>query len=187
MTGASDASQATGADADAGAGYGRAVGVYRRVRHEVVTAELIYGTIIVSALIVLIEDGESDFELMVTVAATSFVFWIAHVFAATVANHGKRAGTEIPLGEALGSAVRHSSGLLLAAVVPVIILGLGASGLVDENLAYYLALYVGVGILFLLGLLAFVERGARWYFCLLGGVCTALLGVLVILLKAIFH
>ncbi|MCS5718263.1 hypothetical protein N1027_08935 [Herbiconiux sp. CPCC 205763] len=161
--------------------------LYRRLRHELVTPESIYGTIIVSALIVIAEDDESDFNLLVVVAGTSFVFWIAHVFAATVAHHGKRGGIEIPLGEALGNAVRHSAGLLIAAIIPILVLALGAAGIVDEDLAYVLALFVGVVILFVLGTLAFAERGSRWYFCLLGGTATALLGVVVILLKAVFH
>lgn len=151
------------------------------------TPESIYGTIIVSALIVLIEDGESDFDLMVKVAATSFVFWIAHVFATTVAHHGRRHGREIPLGEALAHAVRHSSGLLLAAIIPVGMLALGAAEIIPESLGYLLALAVGIVILFALGVLAFAERGARWYSCLAAGAATALLGIAVILLKAIFH
>ena len=161
--------------------------LYQRLRHELVTPESIYGTIIVSALIVLVEDGESDFSLLVAVAATSFVFWVAHVFASTVAHHGKRDGVEIPLGEALGRAVRHSSGLLLAAIIPIGTLALGALGVLPEDDAYVLALFVGVAVLFALGWLAFAERGSRWFVCLLGAVGTALLGVIVILLKAFFH
>jgi hypothetical protein len=159
----------------------------RRLRHELVTPESIYGTIIVSALIVVVDDGESDFDLMVGVASTVLVFWLAHVFAFTVAHHGRRGDTQIGVGEALGRALTHSTGLLLAAVVPVGVLGLGAIGVVDEVSAYLASLFVGVIVLFLLGLLAFVERGARWYSCLAGGMATALLGVAVIVLKAVFH
>jgi hypothetical protein len=161
--------------------------LYQRLRHEFVTPESIYGTILVSALIVIVEDDESDFSLLVTVATSSFVFWIAHVFAATVANHGKRFGKEIPLGEALAHAVRHSAGLLTSAILPVLMLALGAFGVISESLAYDLALAVGVVVLVALGWLAFAERGARWYSCLLGGVVTGLLGLAVILLKAVLH
>jgi hypothetical protein len=135
--------------------------LYRRLRHQVVTPELIYGTIIVSAIIVLAEDDQNDFSLLVVVAVTSFVFWVAHVFASTVAHHGRRGGKEIPFGEALGNAVRHSSGLLLAAIIPVFILALGAAGVLTEELAYLIALFVGVVVLFVLGVLAFAERGSR--------------------------
>jgi hypothetical protein len=159
----------------------------QRLRHELVTPESIYGTIIVSALIVVVDDGESDFKLMIGVGSTVLVFWLAHVFAFTVAHHGRRGGTELGVAAALGRALTHSTGLLLAAVVPMIVLGLGALGVVDEDSAYLGALWVGVIVLFLLGVLAFAERGARWYSCLAGGVATALLGVAVILLKAVFH
>ncbi|MDO9397533.1 MAG: hypothetical protein Q7T71_13380 [Herbiconiux sp.] len=193
--GAEGAGAGAGARAGAGAGPGAGVsaptsagrGLWRRLRHELVTPESIYGTIIVSALIVLIEDGETDFDLLVTVAVTSFVFWIAHVFAVTVAHPGWRHGRAIPIGEALGNAVRHSAGLLLAAIIPVSILALGAAGLIHEDVAYHAALDVNIGILFLMGVLAFVERGARWYSCLVAGLVTAALGVAVIVLKAIFH
>lgn len=159
----------------------------RRLRHELVTPESIYGTIIVSALIVVVDDGEDDFDLMIGVASTVLVFWLAHVFAFTMAHHGRRGDTQLGIGEALGRALTHSTGLLLAAVVPLAVLGLGALGAIDEITAYLASLWVGVIVLFLLGVLAFVERGARWYSCLAGGVATALLGVAVILLKAVFH
>jgi hypothetical protein len=161
--------------------------LWRRLRHEFVTPESIYGTIIVSALIVLIEDGETDFDMIASVAVTVFVFWIAHVFAATVAHHGKRNGVEIPLGEALAHAVRHAAGLPISAILPISMLALGASGVLDEELAYLLSLVVGVVILTGLGVLAFAERGARWYGCVLGGLATGLLGVAVIMLKVVLH
>lgn len=161
--------------------------LYRRLRHELVTAEAIYGTILIAALIVIVEDDESDFSLLVTVGTSSFVFWIAHVFAATVAHHGKLGATEIPLGESLAHAVRHSAGLLTSAILPIVMLALGAAGIIPEDVAYDLALSIGVIVLFVLGILAFAERGAKWYVCFLGGVVTAMLGVAVILLKALLH
>ena len=164
-----------------------AVGLWHRLRHEFVTPESIYGTIIVAALIVLIEDGETDFDMIASVAVTVFVFWIAHVFAATVATHGKRNGVEIPLGEALARAVRHAAGLPVSAILPIGMLTLGASGLIDENLAYRLALLTAIVLLTGLGVLAFAERGARWYACIAGGLATGLLGLAVIMLKVILH
>jgi hypothetical protein len=151
-----------------------------------VTPESIYGTIIAAALIVVLED-DNDFDLLVSVGTTTFVFWIAHVFAFTVAHHGKVGGNETTLGDALGRALIHSSGLLLAAVPPMLMLGLGALGVLSEGLAYLLSLAIGVVVLFLLGIMAFAERGASWYLRLAGGLVTALLGLAVIALKAVFH
>ncbi|MCS5730624.1 hypothetical protein N1031_12705 [Herbiconiux moechotypicola] len=163
------------------------VSISRLLRHEFVTPESIYGTILVSAIIVLVEDGESDFSLLVTVAASSFVFWVAHVFATTVAHHGRTGAQQVPLGEALAYAVRHSAGLLTSAIIPILVLALGAVGVLDEAAAYQLSLLVGVLILVVLGWLAFADRGARWYTCLLAGAVTGLLGVAVIMLKVVFH
>ncbi|MFB2582544.1 hypothetical protein ACEXQD_14960 [Herbiconiux sp. P15] len=162
-------------------------GLWRRLRHEFVTPESIYGTIIVAALIVLIEDGDTDFDMIASVSITVFVFWIAHVFAATVATHGKRNGVEIPLGEALARAVRHAAGLPVSAILPIGMLALGASGLIDDDLAYVLALLTSVLILTGLGVLAFAERGAKWYSCVVGGLATGLLGLAVIMLKVVLH
>lgn len=164
-----------------------AVGLWRRLRHEFVTPESIYGTIIVSALIVLIEDGETDFDMIASVSVTVFVFWIAHVFAATVATHGRRNGVEIPVGEALARAVRHAAGLPVSAILPILVLSLGASGVLPERLAYQLALVVSIALLAGLGTLAFAERGARWYASIAGGLATGLLGLAVIMLKVILH
>ena len=66
-------------------------------------------------------------------------------------------------------------------------LTLGASGLIDENLAYRLALLTAIVLLTGLGVLAFAERGARWYACIAGGLATGLLGLAVIMLKVILH
>ncbi|MFB2554746.1 hypothetical protein [Herbiconiux liangxiaofengii] len=160
--------------------------LHRRLRAELVTPESIYGTIIAAALIVVLED-DNDFDLLVSVGTTTFVFWIAHVFAFTVAHHGKSGTTEITLTDALGRALTHSSGLLLAAVPPMLVLGLGAAGVLDEGVAYLLSLAIGVIVLFLLGVMAFAEREAAWYARLAGGIVTALLGLAVIALKAVFH
>jgi hypothetical protein len=160
---------------------------FRRLRQELVTPESIYGTILVSALIALAEENENDFDTMWVVVVTSFVFWIAHVFAATVANHGKRNGEEIAIGDAFSLAVRHSAGLLTSAMIPILFLALGAIDVIPTEVAYYMALTVGVVILFLLGLMALAERGAAWPVRIAGGLATALLGAIVIALKAYFH
>ena len=159
----------------------------RRLRRELITPELIYGTILVSAIIVIAEDGEDDLTLLTVVAVTSVVFWVAHVFAATIAHHEKRDGRGVPIGESLRHAMHHSLGLLLAAIFPVFWLTLGWAGALTEEDAYTIALLGGVILLFIFGALAFAERGRRWYWCLVAGLATALLGTIVILLKAVLH
>ncbi|MCS5717560.1 hypothetical protein N1027_05350 [Herbiconiux sp. CPCC 205763] len=162
-------------------------GLWHRIRRQLVTADMIYGTILVSAILVIADEDEDDLSLLSVVAVTSIVFWIAHVFAATVAQHGKRNGKTIPLPVALREAITHSSGLLFAAVFPVVTLGLGVIGVLTEDAAYVVSLVGGVAILFALGAIAFALRGSRWYFCLVAALLTALLGVVVILMKAVLH
>jgi hypothetical protein len=160
---------------------------YRSIRHAIVTPELIYGTIIVSAVIVVADDDQSDLDVFGITLATMLVFWAAHVFAVTVASHGMRNGREIGLGEAFKSAVSHSHGLLLAAIIPLLFLIVGALGLIEEYTAYYLSLAVGTVVLAVLGWMAFSDRGSGWPMRLLGAVGTAFFGIIVILLKALFH
>ena len=45
------------------------------------TPELIYGTIISSAVIAVAEDDDSDLDVFVVTVVTMLVFWAAHVFA----------------------------------------------------------------------------------------------------------
>lgn len=160
---------------------------YHHIRHILVTPESIYGTILVSALIGSAEDEENNFEVLVSMLATVLVLWIAHLFAGAIAQHFKRDGEEIPIREAMRRSAKQSSGLLVAAIVPSFVLTLGAVGTLDEIFAYYLALFMGTLVLGFLGWFAFAERGSRWYVCFAGACVTAFLGILVIVLKIIFH
>ena len=159
-----------------------------RFRRALVTPELIYGTIIVSAVIVVAEGDTTDAEVFGVALFTMLVFWAAHVFAVAVATHGRRDdGQEIGLREAFRAALAHSYGLLYAALIPLTFLILGATGLFEEWTAYYLSLFSGTVILAILGWLAFADRGSNWFVRILGALGTAFFGVLVILLKAIIH
>lgn len=159
-----------------------------RFRQALVTPELIYGTIIVSAVIVVAEGDASDAYIFGVALSTMLVFWAAHVFAVTVATHGKKAdGKEIGLREAFRKAIAHSYGLLYSALIPLAFLLLGATGLFDESTAYGALLWSGTVILALLGWMAFADRGSNWFVRILGALGTAFFGVLVILLKALIH
>jgi hypothetical protein len=160
---------------------------WQRIRHALVTPELIYGTIISSAVIAVADDDDSDFDVFVVTIATMLVFWAAHVFAIAVANHGKRDGKIIGIGQAFGDGVHHSKGLLYASIVPLLFLILGSTGVLDEDTAYLVALVVGMVVLGILGWMAFADRGSSWPVRLLGGVGTALFGLVIIVFKAVLH
>ena len=160
---------------------------YQHIRHVLVTPESIYGTILVSALIGSAEDEDNNLDVLVSMLATVLVLWIAHLFAGAIAQHFKRDGKEIPVREAMRLSVKQSSGLLLAATIPSCVLVLGIVGTLDEIFAYYLALLMGTLVLGVLGWFAFAERGSRWYIRFAGACVTGFLGILVIVLKIIFH
>ena len=87
---------------------------------------------------------------------------------------------------ALASAA-DSSGLLLAMVLPTAFLGLAAIGWLDEYVAYYIALWVGTGVLAVIGWVTAARRGGPWGWYLLSALVTASLGLLVIWLSALVH
>jgi hypothetical protein len=162
-------------------------GRWERIRHALVTPELIYGTIISSAVIAVAEDDDSDFDVFVVTILTMLVFWVAHVFAIAVANHGKRDGRIIGIGQAFRDGVQHSRGLLYASIVPLLFLILGFTGVLDEDTAYVVALLVGTLVLAVLGWMAFAERGSPWPVRVLGCLGTALLGLVIVLFKVFLH
>lgn len=104
----------------------------------------VYGTIVVLAALAA---GGNAFQLHpwrldVIVAVTVVVLWLAHVYA-----HGL--GESLGLGRRLTvseltNIARRESAIVLAAVAPIVLLTLGALGVLGERAALRLALGVGV-------------------------------------------
>ena len=161
--------------------------VLKLMRHEFVTPEAIYGTVLITVIISTEQEQHDASVGLVLAALTAFVFWLAHVFAHTVARHGVRRGREVPLGLALREAVFHSTGFLTGPLAPLIVLALAPIGLLSDDVAYDSAQSVSLVVLFVLGALALAERGRRWFVCILGGLLTTGVGVLVIALELILH
>ena len=81
----------------------------------------------------------------------------------------------------------RSRGLLMAAVPPAVPLLLGALGLVDSITADLIALWIIVGVLAILGFIPYRRKGAPLHICLFGAACTAALGCVIIIAKALIH
>ena len=150
----------------------------------------IYGVVLVSAIIAVSWEDETDLEVLLFTLGSVGVFWLAHIYAGAVAREETEV-TERPryraiLAAALASA-QHTAGLLIAMVLPTIALLLAVVGVLDEYVAYYLALWVGVAVLAVLGWTASARRGSPWYWRLVSATVTASLGVLVIWLGALVH
>lgn len=157
-------------------------------RGSFVTEESVYGTILVSGMIVVAgEYKATSWQTFVIVIGTVLVFWVAHVYAGTVAGHGVIEGDETTLGTALRRAIRRSAGFLTSALIPSVVLLIGALRVIPDNIAIWVALWLGVVILGVLGYSAFALRGSSWPVRILGCLSTAALGVAIILLKALIH
>jgi len=152
-----------------------------------VRPQVIYGTVIVSAVIVAARDDIPDWELILLTLGTVAIVWVAHVFSEVVAGEHAITNPPTPFGIVVRHATGHASGILVSAVLPLVCLILGSLGWVPGSAAYVSALTVGVLSLAVLGWLVFAHRGNAWPIRLAGAVGTALLGAIVVALNAFIH
>ncbi|NEN04289.1 hypothetical protein G3T36_00230 [Diaminobutyricibacter tongyongensis] len=160
----------------------------RRARIDYITEESVYGTVLVSGMIVVAGSyGATSLQVFLSVFGTVVVFWAAHLYAGTIAGHGAFEGDDTTLSTAFRRALRRSVGFLTSALPPSIVLLLGALQAVDDKVAIWVALWLGVVILAILGFVVFTLRGDSWPVRILGSLGTAAFGVAMILLKAFIH
>lgn len=153
-----------------------------------ITEESVYGTILVSGMIVVSGSYHAtSIETFFSVITTVIVFWAAHLYAGTVAGHGVTPGDRTTLPMAFRQSLRRSLGFLLSALPPSAVLLLGALQIVPDKLAVWTALWLGVVLLGILGYRAFALRGSSWPVRILGCLGTAAFGVPMIVLKAFIH
>jgi len=156
-----------------------------RVGRILMSEEAIYGLILVSGMIVVSARGTS-WEAFVTVLVTVLVFFAAHVFAGTL---GRLAATDGHAGlrASLRASARQSGGMLLASVPPLIILLLGATRVLEDATALWVALIINTVMLGALGWIAVARWSTHWLPRILSAVITAAFGGVLILLKAVIH
>ena len=147
-----------------------------------------YGTVLVSGMIVVAGSyGATSWQVFLSVFGTVIVFWAAHVYAGTIAGHGAFEGDDSSLWTAFRRALRRSVGFLTSALPPSVVLLFGATKAIDDKTAIWVALWLGVVILAVLGFIVFTLRGDSWPMRILGSLGTAVFGVAMILLKALIH
>lgn len=153
----------------------------------------IYGVVTVSGLLVIVAN-QSDTamrDVLIKVLATVFVLWLAHVYSGAVAHLAGHADEDIPARTRIASALRHSLnhcwGMLVAALIPGLILGLGALGVIKPGYAIWGTLWVNVAILAVLGYLGVSTWMNKTWARLLGALGTGAIGIVMILLKALIH
>jgi hypothetical protein len=152
-----------------------------------VRPSVIYGTVIVSAVIVAAADDDPDLDLVFLTLGTIAIVWVAHVFSEIIAGEHTVTNPPTPFSLVLRHAMVHGAGLLVAAILPIVCLVLGAFGVLPHAVAYYSSLGVGVLSMGVLGWFVFAHRGNRWPVRLLGAIGTALLGAGVVALNGVIH
>ena len=156
-------------------------------RH-VSSGEGVYGLILVSGLIATASSAQAtSFRVLVFVAITLGVFWLAHVYSGVVGAHGSTGsdGKPKPLSTAIRESVRESRGMLISALFPAAGLLLGVVGILEDRTANWLALWICVAVLAWLGFRSCRRLGAVLHVQLLGALATASFGLIIIAAKAI--
>lgn len=155
---------------------------------DIFSESAIYGLIMVSALIVVTRRYEiTSAEVFVKVLGTVVVFWLAHLFASALARLSTSPEGGPAFRESFRHAMKHSAGLLLAAVVPLGIMLLGVVNLIHDDIAVWTALWADVLLLGLLGYLASRGWTRNRAYRLLAAVVTTSLGLAIVLLKVLMH
>jgi hypothetical protein len=157
-----------------------------RLRHDFVTPQLVSGTVLVSVVIAVADESGGILDVFAITILSVLVFWSTDVYVQTVTAQRRRSDEEpVRVGTSLRIALHKSRGFLLAAIPPVTFLVVGLVGQNRGAVAYWVALWVCVVILGVVGWIAFGGRGIRWYQRLLGACSTAAFGVLAMILKII--
>lgn len=157
-------------------------------RRGFVTEESVYGIVVTSGLIAATGGPGADlWTVFTTVATTIVVFWAAHVYAGTIAGRRGAYDVRTTVSADFRRSLERAAGFLLSALVPALILMLGALEVVNDSYAIWAALWSCVAILAFLGFFAFRRYNSGWLMCIVGAIITTSFGIAVILLKAVIH
>ncbi|QDZ15956.1 hypothetical protein [Humibacter ginsenosidimutans] len=153
------------------------------------TEATVYGIVLVAALITVGWKFNTDFEVLVFIVGSTLVFWVTHVYARAAVARRADADPEHPVRvtDALAEAVRHSIGMLFAMLLPAVFLLLATVGVLDEYVAYYIALWIGVGLLVIIGFVVATRNGRPIWLRFIAAAATGALGLLVIWLGSLVH
>src|SRR6218665_1107871 len=151
------------------------------------SAEGIYGLIIVAGMIVVSRElTASSGDALISVVATLFVFFAAHVYSSSISWLAPGAGRRTP-GDALVHGIRESSGMIILGAVPLLVLLLGVLGILRDANAVWLALGTDILLLGLLGWFIAASRSKSLWVRLASMLVTAAFGGVLIALKALVH
>jgi hypothetical protein len=146
----------------------------------------IYGVITATAVMAATSGhGGNALDVLLGTTITLTVFWLAHVYAEVLAHHLR--GAHRPSFTVLHREMMQEIPLLTAPAPSLIILALGAVGILSDGLAITLALWMGV--IQLVGWGFAYARQQGWPFLASVGIgaINGTFGVAIIALKALIH
>lgn len=149
--------------------------------------EGIYGLVLATSVIAVSQQYESKRAgaVAVTVLVTSIVFWLAHVYARILARATAR--DRWPTRAEMREVMRHDWPLVEVALPLVLVMMLGAVGVLADRMAVALAVGLALTELALVGAYAAATSGARLPTVVLSSAVAVALGSVVVLLKALAH
>lgn len=160
----------------------------RLLRVSFATEEAVYGIILVAGMTAVSGvHRATSLQVFATVLVTVLVFWLAHLYAGTVAGHGLDHDRVVGLRESFRRSFRRSLGLLLSSLIPLLILLMGSARMIPDLVTIWMTLWVCVAVLGVLGYIAFHRRRAPWPIRILGSLTTAAFGLIIIVAKAFIH
>ena len=150
-------------------------------------AGAIYGLILATSVIAVSRESQPDNAgiTAVTVIVTAAVFWLAHVYAESLALgvHGRH----MPTWPETRRIVDKQWPLVQAGILPTALLLLGPLGVLGDETAQDLAISACLLELGTTGLLVARAAGARGILAVLSGVIALSFGVVIIVLKVFVH
>lgn len=153
------------------------------------TESAVYGVVLVAGLVAI--TPAANWDVIVKVSATVVVFWAVHVYVGMVAHLDDQQGSGIlvlaRIRAAARVALRHSSGMLVAPVLPLAVLLLGHSGLLSEQQAVWACSWLCVALLGVLGYTKATAWTTSLWVRLASGLVIAFLGLVLVLLKMWVH
>jgi len=156
-----------------------------RARIDANLSGAIYGTITAAAVIAAsAAHDEPASTVFFATAATLVVFWLAHVYAEIVAHHFKG---HRPSLDAVAAATVRELPVLVSPALSMLLLALGAIGLLDDDVAVNLALWAAVVQLTSWGVAYARQMQWSWPAAAVTGAINGMLGVTLIVLKALLH
>ena len=143
----------------------------------------IYGTILTTAVIGAASSKSAQTVLELAVG-TLLVFWLAHVYALALSHHLHGARLQ---WSGISHAMAEERPMLEAPILSLLVLLLGAIGLLEDRTAVVLALVVGIGQLVGWGVAYARSQDWGWPMALAAGAVNGMFGLTIVILETLLH